>query len=127
MHFRSLPDAPYGRLRWIQSTDGGSDDGESFISFRQNNSDVVKIEMNDTGDTVELDVYIANQLVNGSVQREDGMKYLETFEGDIFPEEEKEEFINMVEKEYGFKPRIDPVDKLVPPDMIFVTEENNNE
>jgi len=61
--FRSLPDAPYGRLRWIQSNDGGAPSGASFISFRQNNSDVVKIEMNDTGDGAAGDLFVNDSFI----------------------------------------------------------------
>jgi hypothetical protein len=46
--FRTVPDQAYGRLKWRQSTDGGAN-GESLIGFRQNDNDIVKVEMSDTG------------------------------------------------------------------------------
>jgi len=47
--FRTVPNQAYARLKWRQSTDGGAPSGSSFMSFRQNDNDIVKVEMDDTG------------------------------------------------------------------------------
>jgi len=64
---RSLPNEPYGRLKWRQSTDGGGPDGSSFISFRQSNNDIVKVEMDDTGSGPDGDMFVNDAFIaNGS-------------------------------------------------------------
>lgn len=60
--FRSLPDEPYGRLKWRQSIDGG-ENGESFISFRQNGNDIVKAEMSDTGGGADGSMFVNDSFI----------------------------------------------------------------
>lgn len=74
-------------------------------------------DVEDTGDTAT--VYIYEPVADYFKGRKDGFRRCDTFEGKRFREEERENLKERVENEYGFKPRIEPVEEAIKPDMVF--------
>lgn len=71
----------------------------------------------DTGDSVELDVYLPKQ--RWSEERVDGFEKIQEHEGSRFPDEKREEFKEEIESLTKLEPVIEAREKITPPDMVL--------